>query len=261
MALESINRIEWFQGRGMAFLWLIFNSVHPSHRFAREARSLRDQKVIKTASVIGKSGGKSFLLHLPQSRQDFQSLLAASRKRKDNLKLYTYPYRMTQSQMMVLNKLENLPLSNSNKIEQGERRRATFPGSILTGNGKSFNLSAGAASEATPSSKKKSIAKKTEESPSHRSPSEQSVCFRKNQTLASSKAEKKRVQKEKLSITQVYFQRKENKNYDLIEEKNIIIWKTRKQRRSSQWPENLSILVQRNLKVFFPTLSIFYLAS
>ncbi len=194
MALESINRIEWFQGRGMAFLWLIFNSVHPSHRFGREAS---DQKVIKTASVIGKSGGKSFLLHLPQSRQDFQSSLAASRKRKDNLKLYTYPYRMTQSQMMVLNKLENLPLSNSNKIEQGEKRTATFPVSILTGNRKSFNLSAGAASQATPSSKKKSIAKKTEKSLWHRSPSEQSVCFRKNKTLASSKAEKKKSAKRK----------------------------------------------------------------
>jgi hypothetical protein len=23
MALESINRIEWFQGRGMAFLWFV----------------------------------------------------------------------------------------------------------------------------------------------------------------------------------------------------------------------------------------------
>lgn len=205
MALESINRIEWFQGRGMAFLWLIFNSVHPSLRFLRKAS---EQKVIKTPSAVGKNGGKP----IPQSRQGFQSLLAALQKRKDNRKLYTYPYRMTQSQTMVLNKLENFQLSNSNKIEQVERRTDTLPVSIWTKKAKSFNLSACAASEATSSSKKKSIAKKTEKSPSlarfaseakrgwhlsHRSPSEQSVYFRKNQTLASSKGDKKKSAKRK----------------------------------------------------------------
>ena len=91
MALESINRIEWFQGRGMAFLWFIFNSVDPS------------QRVIKTPLVIANSGKNLFF---PSSRKGYQSLLNASPKTNDNLKLYIHPYGMTPSEVMIVNKIK-----------------------------------------------------------------------------------------------------------------------------------------------------------
>jgi hypothetical protein len=48
MALESINRIEWFQGRGMAFLWFVFNSVH------------QRKGIFNTGSVMAEQSRKIF---------------------------------------------------------------------------------------------------------------------------------------------------------------------------------------------------------
>ena len=154
VALESINRIEWFQGRGLVFLWLLFNSVHPTFL------AKRDQNVFNTELVTPKNGRNSIY---PQSRQGFHFLLDGSQKTKDNLNLYTYPYRMTQNQSIVVNNLENALLSNSKKIEGGEKRTDTFPPSMLTRNANSFNLSATIArfvNQDTPSIKKKSRGKK-----------------------------------------------------------------------------------------------------
>ena len=123
VALESINRIEWLQGRSMAFLWFIFNSVHPKER------------VIKTKSVIPNICEKSFFLGRIKG---LQSLLAASQKAKYNLNLYTYPYQITPSQTMVVNKIKNLQLSN--KVPLSETRDNNLPISILTENANSFKI-------------------------------------------------------------------------------------------------------------------------
>ena len=188
VALESINRIEWFQGRGLAFLWLIFNSVHPT---------FRDQNVFNTELVIPKNGRNSLF---PQSRQGFHSLLDGSRKRKDNLNLYTYPYRMTQNQTIVVNNFKNAQLSNSKKIERDEKRTETLPASMLTRNANSFNLSAAIArfvNQETPSIKKKSRVKKTQipcpfgKQDWHDSLGDRYASLRRKQTVSSLKENKK----------------------------------------------------------------------
>ena len=117
MALESINRIEWFQGRGMAFLWFIFNSVNPS------------QRVFKTPLVMANSGENLFF---PSSRKGYQSLLNASPKTNDNLKLYINPYGMTPSEAKIVNKIKNFHSSNCNKVPSDDTRKKTVSNSILT---------------------------------------------------------------------------------------------------------------------------------
>ncbi len=113
MALESINRIEWFQGRGMAFLWFIFNSVHPT------------QRIFNTGSVMADGSKKLFF---SQNKEGLKSLLSALRKRRENIKLYTFPYQMTPSQRIIANNLENSALFN--KIKLGEKRKDGLPISL-----------------------------------------------------------------------------------------------------------------------------------
>ena len=194
VALESINRIEWFQGRGLGFLWLLFNSVHPT---------FRDQNVFNTELVTPKNGINSIY---PQSRQGFHFLLDGSRKTKDNLNLYTYPYRMTQNQTIVVNNLENGQLSNSKKIERGEKKTDTLPASMLTRNANSFNLSAAIArfvNQDTPSIKKKSRVKKTQipcplaKQDKHHSLGDRYASLQRKQTVSSVKEKKKNGAKRK----------------------------------------------------------------
>ena len=113
MAVESINRIEWFQGRGMAFLWFIFNSVHPT------------QRIFNTGSVMADQSKKLFF---SQNKEGLKSLLSALRKRRENIKLYTFPYQMTPSQRIIVNKLENSALFH--KIKLGEKRKDGLPISL-----------------------------------------------------------------------------------------------------------------------------------
>ena len=113
MALESINRIEWFQGRGMAFLWFVFNSVDPT------------QRIFNTGSVMAEDSRKVFF---SQRKEGLKSLLSALRRRKENIKLYTFPYQITPSQEIIVNNLENdRPF---NKVKLGEKRKDNLPISL-----------------------------------------------------------------------------------------------------------------------------------
>ena len=140
-ALESINKIEWFQGRSMSFLWLLFNSVHPS------------QKVIEDKSSLFNGSGKPFLL---QNRYNFNSLLAASKERKNTPILYTFPYQFQPSKATVVNKIKNI--SSADTIRQNQREKISSPVSMLVEKVNFFNLSA------LQFSKEKVIVKKIENS-------------------------------------------------------------------------------------------------
>ena len=113
VALESINRIEWFQGRGMAFLWFVFNSVHPT------------QRIFNAGSVMADGHGKVFF---SQSKEGLKSLLSALGKRRETLKLYTFPYQITPSQTIIVNDLENG--GSFNKTKLGEKRKDGLPISL-----------------------------------------------------------------------------------------------------------------------------------
>ena len=124
-ALESINKIEWFLGRSMSFLWLLFNSVHPS------------QKVIEDKSSLFNDSGKPFL---SRNTSSFNSLLTASKERKNTAILYTFPYQFQQSKTTVVNKIKNK--SSADMKGQSESEKNSFPISMLVEKVNFFNLSA-----------------------------------------------------------------------------------------------------------------------
>ena len=124
-AIESINKIEWFQGRSMSFLWLLYNSVHPS------------QKVIEDKSSLFNGSGKPFLL---QNRYSSNSLPADSKERKNTPILYTFPYQFQPSKIIVANKIKNK--SSADTISQNEGKKNSFPISMLIEKVNFFNPSA-----------------------------------------------------------------------------------------------------------------------
>ena len=124
-ALESINKIEWFKGRSMSFLWLLFNSVHPS------------QKVIEDKLSPFNQSGKPFLL---QNRYSFNCLLADSKARKNTPILYAFPYQFQSSKITVANQIKNK--SSVDTIKRSQREQNSFPISMLIEKVNFFNPSA-----------------------------------------------------------------------------------------------------------------------
>ena len=113
MPLESINRIEWFQGRGMAFLWFLFNSVHPT------------QRIFNIGSVMSQGSKKLFF---SQNKEGLKSLLSALQRGRESIKLYSFPYQITPSQRIILNDLEDG--GSFNKIRLDQERKDGLPSSI-----------------------------------------------------------------------------------------------------------------------------------
>ena len=166
-ALESINKMEWFRGRSMSFLWLLFNSVHPS------------QKVIKKKSSVFNGGGKSSLL---QNRYSFNSLPADSKEKKSTPILYTFPYQIQPSKITIANKIKNN--SSAETMQQSEINKKSLPISMLIEKVNFFNPSA------LQFSKEKVMVKKNENS---------LLCLPRKETTFSLKQGKKKTTKKRFS--------------------------------------------------------------
>ena len=127
-ALESINKIEWFQGRSMSFLWLLFNSVHPS----QTVKPSQKVKVIGDKSSPFNGSGKPFLL---QNKYSTNSLFAASKKKKNTPILYTSPDQIQPNNTAVVKKKKS-------SIRQSGTENKTFSVSRLVEKVNFYNLSA-----------------------------------------------------------------------------------------------------------------------
>ena len=211
-ALESINKIEWFRGRSMSFLWLLFNSVHPS------------QKGIGNKSSLFNGNKKSFLL---QNRYTFNSLPADSKERKTTPILYTFPYQFQPSRITIANKIKNN--SSADTIEQSEINKKSFPISMLIEKVNLFNCSA------LQFSKEKVMVKKNENS---------LLCLPRKETTFSLKQGKKKRTKKRFSDRLSVYKKEERKNLWTGLKKNKI-GKYRKKK-----VRNVSVKMPR--KSFYP---------